>query len=150
MTQETPRTAATGNTTLELRRIAQQLETELQGRENQIAMIQDDRNRLVEENQNLLSQIEEAKEMLLEAAAKLQEAGVGEWHNPENVSIEQLGLGYRFLKPWEVDGRYCGGRDGISDAWIDGEWDHFRDCKHKSNTYRVPASTPIPKRNDNS
>jgi hypothetical protein len=78
MTQETPRTAATGNTTLELRRIAQQLETELQGRENQIAMIQDDRNRLVEENQNLLSQIEEAKEMLLEAAAKLQEAGVRE------------------------------------------------------------------------
>jgi len=78
MTQETPRTAATGNTTLELRRIAQQLETELQGRENQIALIQEDRERLVESNQNLLSQIEEAKEMLLEAAAKLQEAGVRE------------------------------------------------------------------------
>jgi hypothetical protein len=147
MTQETPRTAATGNTTLELRRIAQQLETELQGRENQIAMIQEDRNRLVEENQNLLSQIEEAKEMLLEAAAKLQEAGVdADWHNPENVSIEQLGHGYRFLKPWEVNAGYGADKMGISDAWKDGSWDHYCDCKWKSKTYRVPASTPILKK----
>ena len=78
MITETPRTDATGDTIPELKRIAKQLESELQGRERQIAMLQEDRERLVDENQELLSRIEEAKEMLLEAASKLQEAGVGE------------------------------------------------------------------------
>lgn len=74
----TPRTDATGDTIPELKRIAKQLESELQGRERQIAMLQEDRGRLVEENQELLSRIEEGKELLLEAVRKLQEAGVGE------------------------------------------------------------------------
>ena len=78
MITETPRADATGDTIPELKRIAKQLESELQGRERQIAMLQEDRERLVDENQELLSRIEEAKEMLLEAANKLQEAGVGE------------------------------------------------------------------------
>ena len=78
MITETPRTNATGDTIPELKRIAKQLESELQGRERQIAMLQEDRLRLADDNQNLLSQIDEAKEMLLEAVKKLQEAGVGE------------------------------------------------------------------------
>ena len=78
MITETPRTNATGDTIPELKRIAKQLESELRGRERQIAMLQEDRERLVDDNQNLLSQIDEAKEMLLEAVRKLQEAGVGE------------------------------------------------------------------------
>ena len=78
MITETPRTNATGDTIPELKRIAKQLESELQGRERQIAMLQEDRERLADDNQNLLSQIDEAKEMLLEAVKKLQEAGVGE------------------------------------------------------------------------
>ena len=78
MITETPRTNATGDTIPELKRIAKQLESELHGRERQIAMLQEDRERLADDNQNLLSQIDEAKEMLLEAVKKLQEAGVGE------------------------------------------------------------------------
>ena len=76
--QHTPRTNATGDTIPELRRIAKQLESELQGREKQIAMLQEDRERLVDENQELLSRIEEGKELLLEAVRILQEAG-GDW-----------------------------------------------------------------------
>jgi len=73
----TPRTDATGNTTLELRRIAQQLETELQGRERQIVMLIDDRNRLVSENQDLLDQVAESKDILKIALVNLEKAGVG-------------------------------------------------------------------------
>jgi len=78
MTQDTPRTNAAGTTFLEMQHIAKQLELELQERERHIAMIREDRDRLADENQELLSKIEEAKEMLLEAARKLQEAGVRE------------------------------------------------------------------------
>ena len=74
----TPRTNATGETIPELKRIAKQLESELQERERHIAMIREDRERIIEENQELLSRIEEGKELLLEAVRKLQEAGVRE------------------------------------------------------------------------
>jgi len=41
-------------------------------------MLREDRDRLVEENQELLSKIEESKDLLKEALRKLQEAGVRE------------------------------------------------------------------------
>ena len=66
------------------------------------------------------------------------------WHNPENVTQEQLGEGYRFLVPWEVDGRY--GCDGskIAECWDDFAWDRHCSAEYNNITYRVPASTPIP------
>lgn len=78
MTHETPRTNASGTTFLEMQHIAKQLESELQGTERRITMLREDRDRLVEENQELLSKIEESKDLLKEALRKLQEAGVRE------------------------------------------------------------------------
>jgi|JI10StandDraft_1071094.scaffolds.fasta_scaffold03657_2 hypothetical protein len=78
MTHETPRTDAAGTTFLEMQHIAKQLESELQGTERRITMLREDRDRLVEENQELLSKIEESKDLLKEALRKLQEAGVRE------------------------------------------------------------------------
>jgi len=76
MTHETPRTNAAGTTFLEMQHIAKQLESELQGTERRITMLREDRDRLAESNQELLSKIEESKELLKEALSKLQEAGV--------------------------------------------------------------------------
>ena len=98
------------------------------------------------ETENKLDRIIQLLEELLQEVKKPSIPTQGEdteWHNPENVSIGQLGQGYRFLKPWEVNGRYGADAMGISDAWKDGSWDHYCDCKWKSVTYRVPSSTPI-------
>ena len=78
MNQETPRTESAGSTFLEVQHIAKQLELELQERERHIAMLREDRDRLVESNQELLSKIDEGKDLLKEALRKLQEAGVRE------------------------------------------------------------------------
>ena len=78
MTHETPRTNAAGTTFLEMQHIAKQLESELQGTERRITMLREDRDRLAESNQDLLSRIEEGKDLLKEALRKLQEAGVRE------------------------------------------------------------------------
>ena len=75
MTHETPRTDAAGTTFLEMQHIAKQLESELQGTERRITMLREDRDRLVEENQCLLSQIDDAKELLKDALLKLEKAG---------------------------------------------------------------------------
>jgi hypothetical protein len=63
-----------------------------------------------------------------------------EWHNPQNVTQEQLGEGYRFLVPWEVDGRY----GNKVTWWTGGRWKGGADGDALGVTYRVPASTPIP------
>jgi len=66
-----------------------------------------------------------------------------DWHNPENVTQEQLGEGYRFLVPWEVDTKmrcsvYMNHATGYT-------WESANhDKPYKDWTYRVPASTPIP------
>jgi len=70
-----------------------------------------------------------------------------EWHNPENVSQEQLGEGYRFLVPWEVGTSIrCSLYVPTEKAMANGE-DGWELADHKPFaewTYRVPASTPIP------
>lgn len=72
----TTRTEAAGNTFLEMRHFAMQLESELHGAERRIAMLQDDRNRIASENQDLLDQVEESREILKEALDRLEKAGV--------------------------------------------------------------------------
>lgn len=66
------------------------------------------------------------------------------WHNPENVTQEQLGEGYRFLVPWEVDGRYGDDGSGIAECWSKYKWLPYCEADYMEFTYRVPASTPIP------
>jgi hypothetical protein len=66
-----------------------------------------------------------------------------EWHNPNNLTLEQVGDGWRLLVDSEVDGEsHCGCQywDGGNGGWSETEdwmWD-------KWSTIRVPISTPFP------
>jgi hypothetical protein len=66
-----------------------------------------------------------------------------QWHNPNNLTLEQVGDGWRLLVDSEVDGEsHCGCQywDGGNGGWTETEdwmWD-------KWSTIRVPISTPFP------
>jgi len=97
------------------------------------------------ETENKLDRIIQLLEELLQEVKKPSIPTQGEdaeWHNPENVSIEQLGQGYRFLKPWEVDGRY----GGVAEVMMRGWWCRSITANCGNFTYRVPITTPIPPR----
>jgi len=97
------------------------------------------------EIENKLDRIIQLLEELLQEVKKPSLPTQGEdteWHNPENVSIEQLGHGYRFLKPWGVDGRHR----GIAQLWAFTKWAGACGVSagSHSDTYRVPINAPIP------
>jgi hypothetical protein len=69
------------------------------------------------------------------------------WHNPDNLTPEQVGEGYRLLLVSEVTERNSLSQD--IRCWLSGKtrverWSH---CRHQgsshSNTYRVTTSTPF-------
>jgi len=71
-----------------------------------------------------------------------------DFHNPEQLTRQQVGYEHRLLLPEEADGRFAYGR-GVSaqctcesnfgtKIWVRAE---FASC---SNTYRVPLATPLP------
>lgn len=66
------------------------------------------------------------------------------WHNPDNVTAEQLGPDHRFLLPEEVDGRF----EGVAEIWSTAcsHWvpNYKALARNKNHTYRVPKSTPLP------
>lgn len=63
------------------------------------------------------------------------------WHNPDNITAEQLGDGFRLLLPEEVDGRHA----SIAEVWDrhNVEWGHAATAVAEFCTYRVPISTPL-------
>lgn len=67
-------------------------------------------------------------------------------HNPDNLTPEQVGKGYRLLLPKEVDGRF--GINGSAIAHIfnppHGPWSNYCDGAGRECTYRVPSSVPWP------
>jgi len=66
-----------------------------------------------------------------------------DFHNPEKLTCQQVGMEYRLLLPEEVDGRFVGRDKGdafhpLSDRWYSSL------CENKKWTYRVPLATPLP------
>jgi len=72
----TPRTEAAGTTFLEMQHFAKQLEAELLEADRIILSLREDRNRLAMENQDLLDQVDESKDILKVALERLEKAGV--------------------------------------------------------------------------
>lgn len=68
-------------------------------------------------------------------------------HNPDNLTPEQVGEGWRLLLPEEIDGRH---RGATATLWLRAinppQWGRAEliEVNAKSCTYRVPASTPWP------
>lgn len=66
-------------------------------------------------------------------------------HNPDQLSAEQVGEGYRLLLPEEVDGRHSAAGNGqmwIREGWnISGAYGN-----NPTRTYRVPISAPWPEK----
>lgn len=68
-------------------------------------------------------------------------------HNPDNLTPEQVGEGYRLLLKEEVDGRRGIGGDKTASCWgADLKWINSGICEasYKQHTYRVPLSVPWP------
>lgn len=65
------------------------------------------------------------------------------WHNPDNLTPEQVGASWRLLVSEEVDGRYAGGRYEAQ-YWNGQGWYSTGDAKSNTITYRLPASVPVP------
>lgn len=70
-----------------------------------------------------------------------------EWHNPDNLTPEQVGEGYRLLTTKEREQGIGFGRNDVQ-RWFCGEWDNNEGRGYAAawteRTYRVPASTPYP------
>ena len=62
-------------------------------------------------------------------------------HNPDNLTAEQVGAGWRLFLPEEVDCRH----GGKCELWCDDEWqsEEIEGSEHEY-TYRVPLSVPWP------
>jgi hypothetical protein len=64
-------------------------------------------------------------------------------HNPDNLTAEQVGVGYRLLLPVELDGRHkkaCEVWNGKND-W---SGEHLAFARYKFLSYRLPLSVPWP------
>ena len=63
-------------------------------------------------------------------------------HNPDNLTAEQVGVGYRLMLPEEVDGRH----EGKCQVWNSfGAWSSSEaEGTHKTYSYRLPLSVPWP------
>jgi hypothetical protein len=70
------------------------------------------------------------------------------YHNPAGLTPEQFGEGWRPLLPEEVDGRYGEDSDKatLAQCWCtaDEEWKTSTYGTLKSQSYRIPSSTPFP------
>lgn len=68
-------------------------------------------------------------------------------HNPDNLTAEEVGVGYRLALPEEMDGRFSNGKDDC-DWWSVGhEWkrtDQVFPHNCPTDTIRLPLSTPWP------
>jgi len=64
------------------------------------------------------------------------------YHNPENITEEQLGKDHRFCLLEELDGRF----DGIAEEYYggDGGWKTKAYATYSQITYRVPIETLFP------
>lgn len=62
-------------------------------------------------------------------------------HNPDDLTAEQVGAGWRLFLPEEVDCRH----DGKCELWCDDEWlsEEIEGSEH-GYTYRLPLSVPWP------
>lgn len=64
-----------------------------------------------------------------------------ELHNPDNLTPEQVGEGYRLLLGTEVGTLQSGGEEYWSYGWVRVA---YPNKFHKANTYRLPISVPWP------
>lgn len=77
-----------------------------------------------------------------------------EFHNPHNLTPEQVGAGYRLILKSQVGGENMGGENkkGTEECWLPGiGWKRVSMSSirfHSSDTYRVPLNTPWPERPD--
>ena len=60
-------------------------------------------------------------------------------HNPDNLTAEQVGVGYRLFCKGENNGQHA----NQAEMWI-GKWVQANDAKGQITTYRVPLSVPWP------
>jgi hypothetical protein len=70
-----------------------------------------------------------------------------DFHNPEQLTRQQVGAEYRLLLPEEVDGRFGSKGNGIASYWsIHGHWIPSGNiiASLKQCNYRVPLATPLP------
>lgn len=66
-----------------------------------------------------------------------------QWHNPDRLTPEQVGDGYRLCVPEELDGRH----KGVAEYWYGPSWGSAGTAHLRSNgsiTFRVPVTTPFP------
>lgn len=68
-----------------------------------------------------------------------------DFHNPEQLTRQQVGEEYRLLLPNEVDGRFSKSRGGNGECYLLGGnvWKN-RECWDRRYTFRVPLATPLP------
>ena len=68
-----------------------------------------------------------------------------DFHNPEQLTRQQVGEGYRLLLPNEVDGRFSKSRGGSGECYpLGGDAWKNRECWDRRYTFRVPITTPLP------
>jgi hypothetical protein len=68
-----------------------------------------------------------------------------DFHNPEQLTRQQVGAEFRLLHTWELDGRFSKSKGGNGECYLHESdvWKN-RECWNYKYTYRVPLATPLP------